>query len=380
MQNKQEITFGLYSNIAIMGIGGGGCNAINRLSFLPMDEVNLIAANTDFHALSRCKADHKIKLGKDRTSGMGTGGDISLGKLAAEESYQEIIDAIKDAHLLFLTAGLGGGTGSGATEIVARIATSLDIPVILIASLPFNFESDSRKLIAHEAVQALQPFANTIITIPNDRLLSVCDPSTKLDAALSMIDDLLIRAIHGITEIINPDGIMNIDFSYIKNMLNFGSGAYMSVGYGSGDNRVIDSINDALSHPLLGTLPLNETRGLIIKMVANLTVDEMDEGLSYIREQAHPDLELIPGIHFSSGGDQSVKTAVMATGIGAIALPYSQSVPALDSTRMDSEDPSKADIVQTEDDQIIYPKSVENFEDELEVPAFIRRGYNLKHT
>jgi len=219
-----------------------------------------------------------------------------------------------------------------------------------------------------------------VITIPNDRLLSICEPGTKLDAALSMIDDLLLRAINGISEIINPDGIMSIDFSYIKKMLSLDSGAYMSIGYGSGENRVINSITDALSHPLLGSVPLNETRGLIVKMVAYLTVDEMDAGLAFIREQAHPDLDLIPGIHFSNGDDDTVKTAVMATGIGAIALPYAQTVQIDEINSAKAGTPASTASISAEDEKIIYPKTADNFEDELEVPAFIRRGYNLEHT
>ena len=364
--------------ISVIGIGGGGCNAVSRISSLDFGKVCLIAINTDFHSLAQCSADVKIEIGKSTTHGLGTGGDANLGKRAAEENFREIIAALKDTSLLYITAGFGGGTGSGATEIIARIAASLDIPTIIIASLPFSFESNARKIAAHEAVLQLQPFSNTVITIPNDRLLSICQPGTKLDVALAMMDDLLIRSINGISELINPDGIMHIDFSYIENMLSQDTGAYISVGYGSGADRVVNSIEDALSHPLLGSVPLNETHGLIIKMVANLTIDEVDEGLKFIREQAHPDIEIIPCIHPINTNDDSVKTAVIATGIGAIALSSAQEI-KFQRSSVESVVPPLSTVANVDDEEkIVYPKSENHYEDELEVPTFIRRGYNLE--
>jgi len=201
--------------IKILGFGGAGCNTINRLHALHVNGIISVAANTDFHTLNATNADEKIHLGFEIAKGLGAGGNFHLGKSAAELSYKELIHTIKDADIILITAGLGGGTGSAGAEIAARIAHSLDIPALAFVTLPFEFESQSRKHLAFESAAIIQQFTNTLITIPNERLFSVFDTSTPLMAALGYTDDILINAVNGLVRLMDPSTAMGVDLSHI---------------------------------------------------------------------------------------------------------------------------------------------------------------------
>ncbi|MCD6355881.1 MAG: cell division FtsZ family protein, partial [Anaerolineaceae bacterium] len=359
-----------FIKIKVLGVGGSGCNSISRLSALKFPAVECIAVNTDFHSLSTCSADRIIKIGADSTKGLGTGGDPLLGKAAAEESFRELIRAIQSADLLFLTAGLGGGTGSGAIEIIARIASSLDIPTISIVTLPFSYESSKRKNIAYETTIKLQPFTNTIITIPNDRITNICDPETPLISALGMADDILINAIMGISEMMKQDGLLNVDFSHIKKLLGKSGGAYISIGYGKGNKRALSAINDALSHPLLEPVPVRQAKGIIIKLIGDLEMHEIDGALEYLHKKVTDEAEIIPVVDYKEFNDGQIKAAIMLTGMGATPLPKADElVKEKVNKAVDTE------IPETIEDNFTYSKAVEDFQDDLEIPAFIRKGY-----
>lgn len=360
--------------IKIIGLGGSGCNTISRLSALGLDGVELIAANTDSCTLANCGANKTILLGQNITFGHGAGGDPQMGKNAAEDSYKVIIDSIQGADLLFLTAGLGGGTGSGAIEIAARIASSLDILTISIVTLPFSFESGRRKNTAFAATIDLQPFTNTLITIPNDRLMGIAATDTPIKTALGMSDDILIKAIQGISEILNNQGLINIDFSHISKLMKLNGGTFISIGFGAGNERVVKAIQDALSHPLLEPAPINQAQGIIIKLTGGIKIDEIDLAVAYLKEKAPKDVEIMPVIEqkeFSSG---QLMVSLMLTGMGAIPLSYPQQIEI---------DPVKVPQTKKEknghEENLVYSKTLEDFEDELEVPAFLRKGYNLKN-
>ena len=358
--------------IKVMGLGGCGCNTISRLSVLGLDSVELIAANTDSFTLNNCGADKAILLGQNTTFGHGAGGVLQIGRNAAEESYEAIIDSIRGADLLFLTAGLGGGTGSGAIEIAARIAASLDILTISTVTLPFSFEAEKRKNTAFSATIDLQHFTNTLITIPNDRLMEIAASDTPIKTTLGMSDDILIKGIQGISEILNNQGLIKIDFSYISKLMKLNGGTYISIGFGSGKERAIDAIQDALTHPLLEPTPINQAQGIIIKLTGDIKIDEIDPSISYLKDKAPEDVEILPVIEQKDFGNDQLMISLMLTGMGATPLSYPEQT---------EKSPVKAPQTNTglkeNKDNLIYSKTLEDFEDELEVPAFLRKGYNL---
>ena len=358
--------------IKVIGFGGSGCNSINRLSALNLDNVELIAANTDFQSLAACDADRKIRLGGNATKGFGTGGNYQKGKEAAEEKYRELIHAIKDAELVFMTTGMGGGTGSGAIEIAARIATSLAVTTFSIVTLPFSFESDVRKALAYEATLNLQPFTNTLITIPNDRLKGIADPHSPLSSTLGLTDDILINCILGITEILNPNGLINIDISHIKRMFDKSGGAYIGNGFGEGENRSISAIRKALHHPLLDAPCLDQAQGIIIRIIGDLQINEINDALDYLKEKAPAETEIIPVIEQRLLHNNQIKVSMMITGLGASPIPMYQHTPSIQKQVGKEMRVTVGNKFNPADFQ-----SLVAFDEEFEVPAFIRKGYNL---
>ncbi len=360
------------TKIKVLGLGGSGCNTVSRLSSLDLECVELIGANTDFHSLSTCKAGKVIQLGINTTNGQGAGGDLSTGKTAAEENYKDLIRCIQDSDLLFLTAGMGGGTGSGAIEIAARIAASLDILTISIVTLPFSFEAEKRKSIAYEATINLQPFTNTLITIPNDRIVKLAAPNTPIKTALGMADDILIKGIQGISEILSNHGLMNIDFSHISKLMKNEGGAYISIGYGQGNERVVSAIQNALIHPLLEKTPIHQARGIIIKLTGDLKINEIDFAITYLKEKVGEDTEILPVVEQRELSNGQVMVSVLLTGIGATPIIY-QDVYQHKPVEFVEEN----FISVKNEENLEHSKSLKDYENELEVPAFLRKGYNL---
>lgn len=362
----------IYPRIKVIGLGGAGCNTINRLSRMKMPGIELIAANTDSQALSQCQADHKLLLGKNLTGGFGAGGNPETGKKAAEESYRELIHTIKKADFLFLTAGMGGGTGSGAIQIAARMAKSLDISAIGMVTLPFSFESSLRFRCAVETTSCLQPLLDTLITIPNDRLLTLCTHETRLDTALAFADDILIQAILGITGLINNQGQLDIDLSHILRLMKIKGGTYISTANASGNNKVINAIQKALQHPLLDGLSIQDAKGIILKMTGDVAISEINQAIEFLQSQTSAETEIIPAVHENRLPPNQVKVLLLATGIGA--QPVSIHLP-------DETNPSRVKRDVIEDFNNTQVKPVENKigqdSEDLLVPAFIRRGYNL---
>jgi len=362
----------LQKKIKVMGIGGSGCNTISRLSTLNLEGIELIAANTDSFSLSTCGADKTILLGQNTTFGHGAGGDLQLGKIAAEENYKIIIEYIQEADLLFLTAGLGGGTGSGAIEIVARIAASLDILTISNVTLPFSFESEKRKNTAYEATIKLQPFTNTLITIPNDRLMEISAPNAPIKTTLGLSDDVLIKGIQGLSEILYNQGLMNIDFSHISKLMNLNGGTFISIGFGTGEQRVVSAIQDALSHPLLEPTPIHQAQGIIVKLTGDVKIDEIDSAAIFLKEKAPADVEILPVVEHKEFANNQIMVSLILTGMGATPINYPDKISNAPTKTQVS---SKIHEIHKEID--VYSKPFDNFEDELEIPAFLRRGYNL---
>lgn len=357
--------------ITVLGLGGGGCNTINRLSSLRLPGIHLVAANTDALALETCSADERILLGKGLTRGLGSGGDPAVGQQAAEECFRELIGAIRGSGVLFLTAGMGGGTGSGAIQIAARIAKSLGILAIAIVTTPFSFESGLRTQNARESSARLRPFVDTLITIPNDRLIGLSSTDTTLKSAFALADDLLIKGIHSISGMVHSSGMMAVDFSHILRLMRQEGGCYISNGTASGADKTIAALRSALQHPLLEEIPLQNAKGLVVKFSGALNLAEIQAAMQFLKERVSPDAEVITAMEEDNLLEDRVQAMVLVTGIGAI--------PVQDQA------PSGQELAEQLPAEVAEPapkswmagySPAEMSPDDLEVPAFIRRGYN----
>lgn len=364
----------LSSRIKVLGLGGGGCNTINRLTLLDFPGISLAAANTDTQSLDSCRVKEKIILGAELTRGLGSGGNPQIGRQAAEESYRELIASIKECDLLFLTAGMGGGTGSGAIEIAARIARSFGIMTIAVVTMPFTFESGLRSSNAYESIACLRPYVDTLITIPNDRLLALADRKTTLSKAFSLADDLLIRAIQGLSSIIRSEGVLSVDISHVLRLMKVQGGSYISTGTGKGENRVIEAINNALNHPLLEEIPIASASGLIVKLVGQMSVVEIQQAVEFLKSKTSQTTEIITAVSENNllEAENLVQAMLMVTGIGAVELgtnTIEEPVTWIESNEFENEPIPVSGIFPS-----IGFTPAEAVTDELEVPAFLRKS------
>lgn len=365
--------------IKVIGVGGGGGNAIARMIEFGVHGVDFIAANTDYQALSQNPAPYKIQLGPNTTRGLGAGGKPEVGRAAAKESAREIAEVLQDADMVFLTAGMGGGTGTGAIPVIAEIARYLGIVTIAIVTTPFSFELGRRQSNAAEGLALLNQYTHTLITIPNDRLLYVVPKGQPITVAFHIADDVLRQAIQGITELVTQTGLINVDFAHVRRMLLMGGGALMSMGQGSGENKAIDAIDQALKHPLLEAVPLDHASGLIINFSGgqDLTLFEVDEAVKYIQKQCNPDVDIVMGVMNSKQMANRVHVILVITGIGAttleeaLAMPQKSKAVENGSTQTQSptsvaHSPSATRMLAAAPLPAIDPNN-------LDVPAFLRR-------
>lgn len=359
-----------FPKIKVFGFGGCGCNSVANLKDILPDQIELVALNTDFFSLSRINTQKKIRLGENTCKGLGTGGDVNLGKLAAEESFREIIREMQDASLIFLTAGLGGGTGSGAIEIGARIAKSLDIPTISFVTMPFGFETEKRRTVAYESAIHLQPFTETLITVPNDKMLSPAEKSLSLEAALRMPDSLLSNYILGLIDLISCNDTMHIDLSYILAAFHATAGVYITRGSAAGPQRIQSSIEQALHHPMLEGEHIQNAQNVVIKFTGDIDSQEIDQAFDILRDAVSEHAEIMPIVASGTEANRSnLNVSILLTGLGATPVAVPEIWLSDGSSVSHLEDGSSlVDISIAED---------ASYEDTLEVPAFIRRGYNL---
>ncbi len=308
--------------IKVMGLGGGGSNAINRMIELGLSGIEFIAANSDSQALKSSLAPTKIQLGPQITRGLGAGGDPTIGEAAAEESFKEISQALAGADMVFLTAGMGGGTGTGAIPIAARAARSLGMVTTAIVSTPFSFEVGRRQRNAREGLARLRPFTDTLITVPNDRLLQIAPRDLTLDLAFRLADDVLRQGIQGITELVTQPGIINVDFAHVRQLMKMGGGSLLSIGYGEGIAKAHQAIDKALHHPLLDEIALEDATGIIANFTAgpDLTFQEVAEALTYLSAKTNNQAEIIPGVISDERMQNRVQVILVITGLGATPL------------------------------------------------------------
>jgi cell division protein FtsZ len=364
--------------LKVLGLGGGVSNAVNRMIELGLAGVEFITANTDHQALQNSLAPIKIHLGPKTTRGLGAGGNPAIGQAAAEESWREIAQALKGADMVFLTAGMGGGTGTGSVPVAAKIARSLGAVTIAVVTTPFSFEMGRRQRNAMEGLARLRPITNTLITIPNDRLLYLETRNLPLDMAFRMADDILRQGVQGITELVTTPGMINVDFANIRHLMTLGGGALMSIGQGEGENKAIKAIEQALHHPLLDSASLDHAAGVLVNFTAgdDLSLFEIEAALTNLQNQAGSQAEIVMGVVNDERFYDRVEVILVVTGLGATSIEEtlpgfstaSAKKPASEAQARSSQDsePEPRRIVQ---ETISAPAS-----NDLDVPAFLRRA------
>jgi cell division protein FtsZ len=303
--------------IKIIGIGGAGCNALDTMINYGLQGVELIAANTDIQDLQRCLAPVKLQLGEKLTRGMGAGGDPQIGREAAKESIDLIRDALQGAHMVFIVAGLGGGTGTGGAPIVAQVAKELGALTVAIVTKPFRFEGKKRRLQAEEGWQELKKAVDTIITIPNDRLLTISEKNTPLIQAFKKADEVLYQAAKGIADLIIMPGLVNLDFNDVKTIMSEMGMAIMGMGKASGERRALEAAQQAICNPLLEDVSIKGAKGVLINIAGgpDLTLYEVSEAASLIQEEASEEANIIFGAVIEEGLGDEVRVTVIATGL-----------------------------------------------------------------
>ena len=304
-----------FALIRVIGVGGGGSNAVNRMIRAEMMGVEFIACNTDAQALLQSDAPHKIRIGDKITRGLGAGGDSTIGARAAEEDRDKIADAIADSDMVFITAGLGGGTGSGAAPVVAEIAKEQGALTIGVVTKPFSFEGARRKLVAEKAAEELKAKVDTLITIPNDRLRDVVQKNTSIVDAFRVVDDVLRQGVAGISDIITVPGLINLDFADVRTIMKDAGSALMGIGRATGENRALEAARQAVASPLL-EINISGAQGILFNITggSNLTLWEVTEAAEEIRAAADPEANIIFGTSFNERLGEEVMITVIATG------------------------------------------------------------------
>jgi cell division protein FtsZ len=304
-----------FALIRVIGVGGGGSNAVNRMIRAEMMGVEFIACNTDAQALLQSDAPHKIRIGDKITKGLGAGGDASIGQRAAEEDRDKIADAIADSDMVFITAGLGGGTGSGAAPVIAEIAKEQGALTIGVVTKPFSFEGARRKLVAEKAAEELKAQVDTLITVPNDRLKDVVQKNTSILDAFRVVDDVLRQGVQGISDIITMPGLINLDFADVRAIMKDAGSALMGIGRASGENRAVEAARQAIASPLL-EVDIAGAQGILFNITgsSSLSLYEVTEAAEEIRAAADPEANIIFGTSFNERLGDEVMITVIATG------------------------------------------------------------------
>ncbi|HOJ92335.1 MAG TPA: cell division protein FtsZ [Dictyoglomaceae bacterium] len=305
----------LKARIKVIGVGGGGGNAINRMIGAGIQGVEFIAVNTDVQVLSLSKAHHKIQIGEQITQGLGAGGDPKIGEDAAIESKELIKEVLQDADMIFLTAGMGGGTGTGASPIIAEIAKEITKLVIAVVTVPFSFEGRKRRVSAMEGIEKLKNKVDTLLIIPNDKLLKMVDRNTPLLESFKKADEVLKQAVQGITELITVPGLINLDFADIQSIMLKAGTAYMGIGIGRGENRAKEAAQSALQSPLLD-FSINGAKGVIFNVTGgpDLSLQEVEEIAEIINPRVDPEANIKFGAVIDENMKDSIKITLIATG------------------------------------------------------------------
>ena len=307
----------LKPRITVFGVGGAGGNAVNNMIESSLDGVEFVVANTDAQAILQSSADRRIQMGTDLTQGLGAGSQPQIGAGAAEEALPEILDHLAGAHMVFITAGMGGGTGTGAAPVIARAAKEQGILTVGVVTKPFHFEGQRRMLTADRGIEQLTQHVDTLIVIPNQNLFRVANEKTTFAAAFAMADEVLYSGVASITELMTRDGLINLDFADVRAIMSEMGKAMMGTGEASGEKRAIEAAEAAISNPLLDDVSMRGARGLLISISGgpDLTLYEVDEAATRIREEVDPEANIILGATFDEKLEGTMRVSVVATGL-----------------------------------------------------------------
>ncbi len=359
------------ASIKVIGIGGGGCNAVNRMIEAGIEGVEFIAANTDLQALRQSYAPVKLQLGAKLTKGLGAGANPEVGRQAALEDTEKIIELLEGADMVFVTAGLGGGTGGGSAPIVASLSSELGAVTVAVVTKPFHFEGKRRMHQAEQAVGELRDSADTVITIPNERLLTAVPPDTSLIDAFRFADDVLRQAVQGISDLITVPGVINLDFADVKTIVTGMGMALMGTGVAEGDSRAETAARKAINSPLLEDTSIEGARGVLINITGSrdMTLQEVSEASRIIQEAAHVDANIIFGSVFDDEMENKLKITVIATGFEDEVREERLS-PRPQSASIKEEE--GISLAAQEAPLLSHPNRSDS-ETDLDVPAFLRQ-------
>jgi cell division protein FtsZ len=359
-----------FARIKVVGIGGGGCNAVDRMIDEGLQGVDFVSINTDAQALINSKATTKVRIGEKLTRGLGSGGDPEMGRKAAEESAEDIYNVLKGSDLVFITGGMGGGTGTGAAPIVAQIAKDVGALTIGVVTRPFSFEGKKREQAAELGIDKLKEQADTLIVIPNDRLLQIVDKRVTVQQSFKLADDVLRQGVQGISELITVPGLINLDFADVRTIMSEGGAALMAVGTGKGEGAARMAAEQAISSQLLD-ITIDGARGILFNVTGgnDLTLFDVNEAAEIIKSTAHPDVNLIFGAVIDPSMKDEVRITVIATGFersGGAGRP-----PQVAPREMKNERPVQNTVQNATPPRRDFQPRAFNTED-LDIPTFLR--------
>jgi cell division protein FtsZ len=357
-----------FARIKVVGVGGGGCNAVNRMIDEGLQGVEFVAVNTDAQALMLSKASVRVRIGEKLTRGLGSGGDPDTGRKATEESAEELYSVLKGSDMVFITAGMGGGTGTGGAGIVAQIAKEVGALTIGVVTRPFSFEGSRRIQSAEAGISKLKEQSDTLIVIPNDRLLQIVDKRANLQQAFRLADDVLRQGVQGISELITVPGLINLDFADVRTIMSEGGAALMAVGVGKGEDAARIAAEQAISSQLLD-ITIDGARGILFNVTggSELTLFEVNQAAAIIKETAHPDVNLIFGAVIDPSMKDEVRITVIATGFERTGMPRRIVEQPVTDNR---ERPASTLVVPNQPAKEFQPRAF-NTED-LDIPTFLR--------
>jgi cell division protein FtsZ len=388
-----EDTVAQSAKIKVIGVGGGGGNALNNMISQKLRGVEFIVANTDAQAIERNHADCKLQLGADITRGLGAGANPQIGREAAEAEKERLCEFMRDTDMVFITAGMGGGTGTGAAPVIAEAARDMGVLTVAVVTKPFSFEGRRRMRQAEAGIAELRKYVDTLITIPNQKLIGAVGKNTSMLEAFRKADDVLLQAVRGIAELITHTGYMNVDFADVKAVMSETRGvAMMGSGFATGENRAIEAAERAISSPLLEDIDIHGAQGILVNVTGNedMTLAEYDEAVSIIHNMADEDANIICGMVYDQEADDSIRVTVVATGLSGESslqlaagereatasvprMPNIQAVEPAAAQKMPTRQPVAQPVAQPMQAQ---PQAFDQLgfnDDEYAVPTFLRR-------
>ena len=363
-----------WAQIKVVGAGGAGGNAVDRMIQSGVSGVEFIAVNTDAQTLMSSLAESRIRIGDKLTKGLGAGGKPAVGEKAAEEAYEELQDALRGADMVFIAVGMGGGTGTGSAPVIGEISRNIADLTVGVVTRPFTWEGVPRKRISEEGIRKFREHVDTLITIPNDRILEIAPKNTPITEAFRLADEVLRQAVQGISDLITQPGLINLDFNDVKAIMQNSGTAYMAIGYGSGENRASDAMRDALANPLL-EMSIDGAKGILLNFTGgpDMSLHEVSQAAELISNAADPDAQIIFGSVIDEAMSSDIQITVIATGFDEQDLRRSNVRSALEPRGPEpGERPPVVPISEDEMDEI-------DAEHDLEVPTFLRKRINRQN-